>query len=370
MAVANIVSLRDTGAVGGASNDAGSLTAAAGSDRLLLYFSLSRASTDEIDGIDYGGEAMTQIGTVVVGGSGFPVRGKMWRLGEAGIDAAADNGFDIDTTDPNVGTFRAGAAMYSGVDQINPLLDNDTDTGSTDPGSISLTGVDDGFLCAVGSAREPGTFAWSGVTERYEANDSLLSHSGGDAVSTTAAGAVTVDPTFTPDGTASNTAVLMGVALRPAQVLKNISPSLDGVSGIAASIQAIKQMSPTIAAAGDIATSIEIAKLTTPTIAAIGELQTSIQVAKQIAATIAAAGDIQAQLQVSKEIAPTVAGISNIIALVERLALEEIFGSKAGSGKMELPDEFLNIPAIAELDDEDLEALIPILAAQMIDSLK
>ena len=83
-------------------NDPGSRAVSSGTDRVLFYMAFARSGIDEtVTSVSYGGQAMTEVGSVLASGSGPDMDGSLWILDESGItvrggdslhDRRGDNG--------------------------------------------------------------------------------------------------------------------------------------------------------------------------------------------------------------------------------------------------------------------------------------
>jgi len=198
----------------------GSRTASAGTDRLLVYVAAEESGSREPTAVTYGGQSMTQAVIQQTGG-GFPVSGSIWYLNDAGIQAASGTSFGVtfDQVTHN-GQFRAGTAVFEGVDQTSPIVDfdsslDDTTGNTTTAADLTLTTDDDGYavwLFAESTSGASVDATWTGITEQLEIDASSMYASIADS---------------TTDGT-------------------NLTAELDGGSGIGRNVQVAVTLAPAI----------------------------------------------------------------------------------------------------------------------------
>ncbi len=197
----------------------GSRTISAGDDRLFLAHPTSAAGSSVlITGLSWGGQAMTLVDEETSTG-GRDLHSSVWRLDEAGIDAASGTAFIVT---PNSGStqFRIRSATYENVDQVSPVVGSfavSSVNAGDDPISSELVTINGGKAVAATAINrgtsDAGTedISYSNMTEQVEENASTSQYS---SVADT-----DVDGTgFTPGVTSTQTGGrvhLIGVSLRP-----------------------------------------------------------------------------------------------------------------------------------------------------------
>ncbi len=200
----------------------GSFTVSAGTNRLLVIDAYIRRGVGvDLTGVDYGGEALTQIQTLSTT-TGGDLNHTTWYLNDAGIVAATDTNFALTFSGASDGSqFRMHAASYRNVDQTNPVIDSFAASAANDatPTASALNTTENGLVLAamatnVGSDETPDpTVTWSNMTERL---NELATNTLGSIADAPTDG---TDFTPSPTNTDSGTSILIAFTLTTQQIL-------------------------------------------------------------------------------------------------------------------------------------------------------
>lgn len=185
------IAVLDTFADSGATDDtaAGSFSVSSGTDRLLLYIQSYEGNVENITGVTWGGEAMTQAVVAEQIGS-FDFRVRIWYLKDAGISAASGTSFSV--TGATNGSYRAYAGSIENVDQENPVYHTGVVEGSLNSGDIDLRVHAQGFSLAVGgNGGAIDVHTWTNITERLENTSGHIRSLANDLEASTAT--ITID---------------------------------------------------------------------------------------------------------------------------------------------------------------------------------
>lgn len=212
-------------------NSAVAFTPPAGTDRVIVAVDMSRGGGVSLPttAIDFGGQAATQV-EAQASTQGADIDTGIWILDEADIAAASANEFNL-SPDSTGAVFRFFVAVYEGVDQTSPLVDNFSDVGISEvnPPSQAMTTVADGLAVVALIANQstgPGGVgdadaAYVNLTERLELLDSSNYVSIADAVTT--------GTSFTSNYTLSHDQAghVLALALRPADVTSTVAAGIE-----------------------------------------------------------------------------------------------------------------------------------------------
>ena len=203
----------------------GNYTPSAGTNRLLVFVTGYEDGVGEIPALSvtFGGVPMTEAVTMVVDPGGASTRVSIFYLVDALIPAGPAN-FDVTNGPTPAPDGEAHSyALFSGVDQADPVPVGATGTGSTGAVDTVSTGVfnvlQDGMsvtIAACGNAGNYATGSWGGWTEVSDQNNGGNGWTMGAAYTSTVYGANGTDSATATYVSGANRQVIAAASLKPA----------------------------------------------------------------------------------------------------------------------------------------------------------
>lgn len=186
-------------------------SAPAGSQRYLIAVTAIQGAGDTMTAATYGGQSMSLLVDSLEVGTN---RVYVWGLNEAGIDAATDNTFDGTYIGSPAGNRRGHAvAFFGNVDQTGAPSETATSSGTTDPWTDTLTGLDGAYGFAYTRVTDtPKSQVWGNSWVEFFDSSTIVS---ADDSAATKAFSGSGTQTISVSGSGGDTTIVVAVRLDP-----------------------------------------------------------------------------------------------------------------------------------------------------------